>query len=416
MLRAGRSTPCRGLVSASARPSLVARFLSMVLLLLILALLAACGKSSPAASPSGGSPGSAGQATAAPSDAVAEVGSDAPEDPAENSVEAPPASQLATMRWSEDDAGAPWSVTGGDAAAEGGRYCLTASGTEPVIVAVPSTASTLASGAGVSVLSVQVLASTADVAGASVGLAASGVLLELDDQARWRQTPVGPDLVPGSPGEWIADAGLVTGSQHVLGILCEAGTLYLVGDDTILAQVDATLDLTAPLALVTTVPGGGGGACFGEMRVEVWPEASGGDDRLAILAEMGTPDAFSIAFEQDPAGHSYRIETWSYAVTGMTLTFADGVLIETGGIDASSEDISAWPVDYDPLSFSAWMTLEAVQGLLEGQELVSLEVPEEFGASTVLYAGDQIVLGFSEGELEFVETLPITVDTEGGES
>ncbi|NLG26756.1 MAG: hypothetical protein GX557_02525 [Chloroflexi bacterium] len=275
--------------------------------------------------------------------------------------------------------------------------------------------STLADGSGAGVLSAEVLVSTSDAAGASVGLAACGVLLELDDQARWRQTPVGTDLVVGAPGEWAAGAGLAAGGQHVLGILCEAGVITLVGDGVILAQIEASLDVAAPLALSATAPGGGANVCFDDLRVEVWPADQGGDDRLAILAELGTPDAFSIAFEQDPAGAQYRVETWTYVDVGMTLTFSDGVLIETGGIDASSEDLSAWPVDYDPLSFQAGMTLDAVQGLLAGQELVSLEVPVEFGAGMVLYGGDQIVLGFSEGELEFVETLPITVDTLGGE-
>lgn len=416
MLRAGRSSSRRALGPASARLPLVACVLSLVTLLLILAPLAACGKSSPAASSSGDSAGPSHQATGAPSDTVAEAGSVASVGLGETEFKAPPTSQVVAFRWDDAEPDPGWTVARGTATVESGRYCLTPAGTEPVIALVPVAASTMADDSRAIVLSQEVLATAPDVAGASVGLAGCGVLLEIDDQGRWRQATFGPDPAVGQPGDWTADARLVTGGQHALGILCEAGVVTLVGDGAILAQIDAIPDLSAPLALVATVPGGGGGACFGEMRVEVWPEASGGDDRLAILAEMGTPDAFSIAFEQDPAGHSYRIETWSYAVTGMTLTFADGVLIETGGIDASSEDVSAWPVDYDPMSFSAWMNLEAVQGLLEGQELVSLEVPEEFGAGTVLYAGDQIVLGFSEGELEFVETLPVTVDSLGGES
>lgn len=389
------------------------------LLILVIALsAAACGRPTPTGLPSGESPDPGDRSTVSPSGAIAIAGADASESSdglAETVTEASPFSQVTIFGWSEDEPGVTWTVTGGTAAVDGGRYCLTPSGADPVLARVPSEAITLTGGSGVGVLSAELLASTPDLAGASVGLAACGVLLELDDQARWRQTPFGTDLVVGAYGDWTAETGLAARGQHALGILCEAGVVTLVGDGAILAQIEASLDPTAPLALSATAPGGGVGVCFYDLRVEVWPEEQGGDDRLAILAELGSPDAFSIAFEQDPAGGQYRVETWFYAGAGMVLTIADRVLIETGGFDASSEELSAWPVDYDPLSFQGGMTLEAVQALLAGQELVSLEVPEEFGAGMVLYAGDQIVLGFSEGELEFVETLPITVDTYGGE-
>ncbi|MFO7698453.1 MAG: hypothetical protein R6X16_15040 [Anaerolineae bacterium] len=331
---------------------------------------------------------------------------------------ATPASRIAALHWAAEEASAEWTVSGGTAVVENERYCLTPSGAERVIAAVPAMATTVSGAPGYGVLSAQVLASPPNVEGSAVGLAGCGVLLEINDQGQWRQSPVSVDGVAGAPSAWAGAPGLALGGQHALGILCEAGTTYLVGDGAILAQLGAMVDPGPAIGLAATVPDSSAPVCFDDLRVEVWPgdgSSPGVDDRRAFLDELGTPDAFVIEFEQTPEGGLYRVETWTYIDVGMTLTFSDGVLIETSGVDASSDDISAWPVDYDPLAFSTEMTLEDVQALLAGQELVSVEVPVEFGEGMMLYAGDQIVLGFSEGELEFVETLPITVDTVGGE-
>jgi len=402
---------------------------SLLVSLLLLALilpLAACGGRTPAAEPA--PTASQPEATAVAADG-AEAASPAATPLALPSATPRPASTaastVAAWHWEEGEVSpVPWELTGGEGVVADGRYCLAPSGDELALAQIDSVAA-MGSREGVSAIlwasaapappaicSAQVLASSPGVEGATVGLAACGVLLEIDGEGRWRQSALTESGAEGA-GEWIADPALSAGGAHTLGILCEVGRTYLVGDGAILTLPLEGADPGAPVALAATVPGGGEPVCFDDLRVEAWPKApegQTGDDRRVFQVELGLPDAFSLSFEQDPDGARYRVETWTYALTGMWLTFADGVLIETGSLDVTADDLSAWPVEYDPFAFEPDMTLEQVQALLEGQELVSLEVPAEFGEDMLLYGGDQIVLGFTEGELEFVETLPITVD------
>lgn len=427
MVHFGRPILLRSLFATHSLFTVRLRSLFAVLLLLVLALvLEGCGGTTPGGPTDGDLPAPA-ESTPVPSAetggtgdgaVVAATGSAEPERTPRPT--ATPAFRVAFMHWGEGETSSPsveWAVTGGAAVIENERFCLSPSGADTALALVPAMALADTGDTLYGILSAQVLASPPNVEGTVVGLAACGALLQINDQQQWRQTPLGADGTPGQPGEWLTNAGIRLGGQHELGILCETGTTTLVGDGTILIQQSYTSDAPPHVGLGAMIPSGAGEqVCFDDLRVQVWPDApDAGDDRAVFLYDLGTPDAFAIAFEQTPEGGLYRVETWSYVEVGMTLTFADGVLIQTGSIDVSEDDISAWPVDYDLLSFEAGMTLDAVQGLLAGQELVSLEVPEEFGADTVLYAGDQIVLGFTEGELEFVETLAITVDTLGGE-
>ncbi len=422
MVRFGRRIHHFTLIAPPVRFTFLLRSLPPVLLLLIIALsAAACGGASPEVPPADDSVKASERTPAAPSGNMSAKDESAGSVVVAVDAEATPrptatrASRIAALHWAAEEAPAEWTVSGGEAVVENERYCLTPSGAERALSTAPAMATTLSGASGYGVLSAQVLASPPNVEGSAVGLAGCGVLLEINDQGQWRQSPVGADGVAGAPSAWAEGPGLALGGQHALGILCEAGTTYLVGDGAILAQMEAAGDPGPTIGLAANVPDSSGPVCFDDLRVEVWPGDGSGpgvDDRTAFLDELGMPDAFVIEFEQTPEGGLYRVETWTYVDVGMALTFSDGVLIETNGVDTSLDDISAWPVDYDPLAFSPEMTLEDVQALLAGQELVSLEVPVEFGEGMVLYAGDQIVFGFTEGTLEFVQTLAIGVEPE----
>ena len=65
------------------------------------------------------------------------------------------------------------------------------------------------------------------------------------------------------------------------------------------------------------------------------------------------------------------------------------------------------PAWYTPFDFSAEMTLAQVQALLSEGDLAQVDVPSELGEDMVLYAGEQIVVGFAAGRLEYVETLAV---------
>ena len=61
------------------------------------------------------------------------------------------------------------------------------------------------------------------------------------------------------------------------------------------------------------------------------------------------------------------------------------------------------------------MTLAEVQALLGEGDLAQVGVPPELGTDMVLYAGAQIVVGFTAGRLEYVETLALQGTEEANE-
>lgn len=323
-----------------------------------------------------------------------------------------PISRVEVFAWDHGAFSLPFAVWDGAGQVTDGAYCLTPSGEWPVRAGLDPQATDL---------SLQARVTMPQVEGGSAGLLGCGVLLEVNRRGQWRQRAVDEIGYPTEEGEWLQAEGLRAADSYDLGLLCESGSagrpglLALVVDGIIVTR-ETPLSAPAPLAgFYVALPSGAGSAraCLDDWRLEVWPGAGPGhpaDDREPVLAELGRPHAFSLTFEQEPEGGLYRVETWTYADVGMTFTFVDGVLIETAGVDTESSEIVVWPVDYDPLAFTPEMTLEQVKALLGGQELVSLEVPVEFGEGMVFYAGDQIIIGFTEGTLEFVETLPITVE------
>ncbi len=327
-----------------------------------------------------------------------------------------PISQVSLLAWDKDEpaSAASFALIGGAATVKDAEYCLKPAGAEPALGTLDPKATDL---------SLQARVTVPDVDGASAGLLGCGVLFELNREGQWRQSLLGPDGRPTAGGAWLAAEGLGSYAKYDLGLTCESGAtgqpglLALVANGLIVTQTAPVAVATPLVGVYTSIPAGAApeaDACFDDWRLEVWPGAGTGhpaDDRQPVLVELGQPDAFILEFEQEPEGGLYRIETWSYADVGMVFTFADAVLIETQGIDTESAEIVAWPVGYDPLAFTPDMTLEQVKALLTGQELASLDVPVEFGEGMVLYGGDQIVLGFTQGTLEFAETLPITAET-----
>jgi hypothetical protein len=367
-------------------------------------------------------PGAATAAAAAaltPAPGTASAGVTLPPLPLATSTPGPPKptmtpiSRVSVMAWGEGESALPLAVWNGAGSVVDGAYCLRPSGEQPVRAGFAP---------GATDLSLQALVAVPNLKAASAGLLGCGVLFEINRAGQWRQRLVDRDGAPEAAGEWRSTEGLGSYHRYDLGLLCESGAggkpglRALVANGLIVSQDAPIPGSTASLVgLYASIPAGAADnvrACMDNWRLEVWPGAGPGhpaDDRQPILAELGQPHAFSLAFEQEPEGGLYRVETWTYADVGMSFTFVDGVLIETAGVDTESPEIVVWPVNYDPLAFTPDLTLEQVKALLGGQELVSLEAPAEFGEGMIFYAGDQIVLGFTQGTLEFVETLPITV-------
>lgn len=130
------------------------------------------------------------------------------------------------------------------------------------------------------------------------------------------------------------------------------------------------------------------------------------DRRQEVLEEMGAPDAFTITFQQIE-GQTVRWEEWSYHEFDSRFDFVDGELLWAVELEPVP-DGSIYAHFYDPRDFHASMTTAEARQLLADQELVQVDLAEGDIPGGLLLAGDQILLGFENDRLVYVQTLILT--------
>jgi hypothetical protein len=130
------------------------------------------------------------------------------------------------------------------------------------------------------------------------------------------------------------------------------------------------------------------------------------DQRPNILDQLGPPDAFTLEW-QELEGELVRWEEWSYFDFQSRFDFVDGELLWTLDLDpAPSGSIYAHAID--PLAFNAGMSVAEIQALLSDVELVELPLEEAEIPGGLLLAGDQVLLGFDQDRLVYVQTFILT--------
>jgi len=137
------------------------------------------------------------------------------------------------------------------------------------------------------------------------------------------------------------------------------------------------------------------------------------DRRPTVLEEMGAPDTFTIQF-QELEGETVRFESWSYFDFQNRFDFVDGELLWTAELEPLP-DGSLFPHYYHPADFQVGMTVDEVRELLGGVELLEIDLAEGDIPGGLGMVGDQILLGFDQGGLVYVETLALSPDETGGE-
>jgi len=152
-------------------------------------------------------------------------------------------------------------------------------------------------------------------------------------------------------------------------------------------------------------------AATGEMSLEEALAVPPEDRRPNVLEEMGAPDTFTIRFET-LEGQIVRWEEWSYFDFNARFDFVDGELLWTVELEPAPED-TVFAHFYDPQDFEASMSEAQVRALLADQELASLPMDEADVPEGLLLAGDQIVMGFDDDQLVYVETFALTLEEAG---
>lgn len=145
-----------------------------------------------------------------------------------------------------------------------------------------------------------------------------------------------------------------------------------------------------------------------EMTLDAALQIEPEDARPEVLRLMGEPDAFTLEW-QELEGQLVRWEEWSYFDQQTRFDFLDGELLWTIDIPAAP-DGSLFAHFYDPLEFTDGMTLEAVHILLSDQILEQAPLDEVEIPGGLVLIGDQILLGFDNGNLVSVQTLALAPD------
>lgn len=177
--------------------------------------------------------------------------------------------------------------------------------------------------------------------------------------------------------------------------LCACATIFVLaslgsGDSSLSSSSSssATLDLASALAVKTP------------------------DERAEVLARLGLPDAFMIS-DQAVTGGNVRCESWHYNQFGLRVDFVDGQIAWTVDADVPSPG-GIYPAWYNPLDFEIGMSQELAASLVTSRspagskpQAIDLAEGGEDLVGTTMLAGDQILMGFYNGKLVYVETLAL---------
>lgn len=141
------------------------------------------------------------------------------------------------------------------------------------------------------------------------------------------------------------------------------------------------------------------------------PSAPGAStDLVELRTLLGPPDVFSISWEtiggeDGSGGEAVRYETWVYYDLLTAFEFGNGALLSHLPVD----DVGSFailPLQYNPSDFLSSLTWDDVSAMLANPEDAASTTlsEEEFGAFLQFYAGEQLLVGFDEGGLVYVET------------
>ena len=132
------------------------------------------------------------------------------------------------------------------------------------------------------------------------------------------------------------------------------------------------------------------------------------DRRPDLLAELGGPDAFVVTADEID-GTVVRFESWMYYEAATQIDLVDGEIlwsVEIGPLP----DGTLYPLWYDPAEFELLTSMEEVRSGLGDVELVEVALDDEAVPSGMFLAGDQLLLGFVDDQLVYVETFPLSPD------
>jgi hypothetical protein len=143
-----------------------------------------------------------------------------------------------------------------------------------------------------------------------------------------------------------------------------------------------------------------------ERAVDVWSLSL---EQQQTVAELGYPESFAILFydEERDAGspETIRFETWSYYSRGIEVTFINGEKAAESSMDPF--EVALVEIPYRPEQFTAYMNLAGVVCAAKLTSFTMVPLERRLLPSGETYFADRLTFGMKDGELRFLETLPL---------
>jgi hypothetical protein len=138
------------------------------------------------------------------------------------------------------------------------------------------------------------------------------------------------------------------------------------------------------------------------------------DIQEQTLRQRGQPDGFAILFyeDNDVDGNMtvMRQETWSYYSQNVDVIFLNGELVLEDPLEYENAEVA--PLSYRPEQFTAFMSLEEVIAAAVLDEYLVVPVEDEIVDDAAVYYAAELTFGLQDGELIYVEALPILAEVE----
>jgi hypothetical protein len=126
------------------------------------------------------------------------------------------------------------------------------------------------------------------------------------------------------------------------------------------------------------------------------------EDQHLVYDDFGWPDTFTISEIDNLEGIPIRYETWVFYNGKSSFTFADGVFIASGEAQALPEGYI--PAPYQPNQIKLGASTEQVKEWMGSNPFTAVEESDNIQEGGEFFVGQQILLGFLDDRLFFVDT------------
>ena len=146
----------------------------------------------------------------------------------------------------------------------------------------------------------------------------------------------------------------------------------------------------------------------GHLRFE-FAATNADDGRRAGAGAAGKGFADAALVNTQVDGQAVRFESWMYHEVATQIDFADGEILWSVDLDALP-DGSIYPLDYEPGMFELLSSPAEVRDDLPDVRLERVRLNDEAIPGAFFLAGEQLLLGFVDRQLVYVETFVLEPD------